>query len=78
MTWNCMVCQYTKGVYEWRQVYSHVMAVRRYESRIPNERWNIPLDQQYKPECNEEKINPIYLNFSLFSHLDGPFKVPKP
>ena len=57
MTWNCMKCQYAMGVYEWRQVYSHVRAVHGYTSRVPNGRWNMPLGGQYKPESKEQEHN---------------------
>ena len=61
MTWNCTKCQYAMGVYEWRQVYSHVRAVHGYTSRVPNERWNMPFGEQYKPESQEQEhsiVNP--------------------
>ena len=57
MTWNCTKCQYTRGVYEWRQVYSHVRAVHGYTSRVPNGRWNIPFGKQYKPDSQEQEHN---------------------
>ena len=46
-TWNCVECGYKKDKYGWRQVYGHVRACHCYESRKPNERWNIPINEQF-------------------------------
>ena len=65
MTWNCMICGYKGNQYEWRQVYGHVRATHCYESRIPNERWNIPLEEQHKTSKKKEQISAIHLEILL-------------
>ena len=36
-----------------------------YESRIPNERWNIPLEEQHKTSKKKEQISAIHLEILL-------------
>ena len=46
VAWNLLICNFTRNAYEWRKVYSHVRAMRRYARGIPNGRWDIPPDEQ--------------------------------
>ena len=47
-TWNCLICNFARDKYQRRQVFGHIAATHGYTSRIPNERWVIPIEDKYQ------------------------------
>ena len=47
--WQCIVYKYQRDRYQRYQVFGHIAATHWYTSRILNTRWNIPLQDRYKP-----------------------------
>ena len=51
-SWICTVCNFERSKYERRQVFGHVETEKGYQSRLKNDRRNIPGGERY----NEEKV----------------------
>ena len=60
LTWKCTTRNYKGNAYHRHLVYGNVKSQHCYESRIPNERWNIPIDQQYKEPVGEQLTTKEY------------------
>ena len=54
MTWNCALCNFSRNGYQRKQVFGNVRAQRCYTSRKSNERWNIPIGEQYHDPYNQQ------------------------
>ena len=48
--WKCLICNYQRGRHGWHQVFGHVASTHGYQSRIKNDRWNIPEEERRKEE----------------------------
>jgi len=55
-TWNCLICNFKRGKYQRYQVFGHIAATHGYTSRIPNERWGIPIDEKIPGGENKQHL----------------------
>ena len=79
--WICLVCHFERNKYGWHQVFGHVASEHGYQSRIKNNRWNIPEDEQYKEtkEATRPENIDMYMAQEIsygnieFATIDGEF-----
>ena len=48
--WKCLICNYQRGRHGRHRVFGHVASTHGYQSRIKNDRWNIPEEERHREE----------------------------